>query len=93
VRREAEQQDFQRSPRRPACTECGASFSDERWKATERVGWGASPEPRPSLCGDCDRRFVTDLQQAWPDAHRHQEQGQAVPEQKAGGTWLSRFRR
>ncbi|MEU0671999.1 hypothetical protein ABZ330_03780 [Streptomyces sp. NPDC006172] len=94
VRRGAEQQGFQRSPHRPVCTECGAAFTDERWKATERrVGWGAFSEPRPSLCGDCDRRFVTDLQQAWPDAHRHEEQGQAVPEQKAGGTWLSRFRR
>ncbi|MDX2629781.1 replication-relaxation family protein [Streptomyces scabiei] len=93
VRRGAEQQSFQRSPHRPVCTECGASFTDERWKATERVGWGASPEPRPSLCGDCDRRFVTDLQQAWPDEPRHEERGQAVPEQKAGGTWLSRFRR
>ncbi|MFJ3513118.1 replication-relaxation family protein [Streptomyces luteogriseus] len=93
VRRGAEQQSFQRSPHRPVCTECGASFTDERWKATERAGWGASPEPRPSLCGDCDRRFVTELQQAWPGEHRHEEQGQAVPEQKAGGTWLSRFRR
>lgn len=62
-----EQQSFQRSPHCPVCTECGASFTDERWKAAERVGWGASPEPHPSLCGDCDRRSVTDLQQAWPD--------------------------
>ncbi|MFG2220424.1 replication-relaxation family protein [Streptomyces sp. NPDC048685] len=93
VRGGAEQQNFQREARRPVCTDCGATFTDERWKAIERVGWGASPEPRPSLCGDCDRRFVTDVQQAWPDEHRHQEQGQALPEQKAGGTWLSRFRR
>lgn len=35
-------------------------LTDERWKAIERVGWGASPDPRPSLCEDCDRRFVTD---------------------------------
>lgn len=91
--RGAEPLSFQRSPYRPVCTECGATFTDERWKATERVGWGASSEPRLSLCEDCDRRFVTDLQQAWPDEHRHEEQGQAVPEQKAGGTWLSRFRR
>jgi hypothetical protein len=34
-----------------------------------------------------------DLQQAWPDEPRHEERGQGVPEQKAGGTWLSRFRR
>ncbi|MFG2987309.1 hypothetical protein ACGFYQ_39765 [Streptomyces sp. NPDC048258] len=60
------------------CTDCGAKFTDERWKAIERVGWGAPQEPRPSLCEDCDQRFVTDVQ--------------ALPEQKAGGTWLSRFR-
>lgn len=93
VRRGAEQQSFQRSPHRPVCTECGATFTDERWKATERVGWGAAAEPNPTLCEDCDRRFVTDLQQAWSDEHWHEERGQAVPEQKAGGTWLSRFRR
>lgn len=94
VHRGAEQPTFQREARRPVCTECGAEFTDERWKAIERSGWGVPQEPRPSLCGDCDRRYVTDVQQAWPGARRHQEQqGQAVPEQKAGGTWRSRFRR
>lgn len=83
----------EREVRRPVCTGCGATFIDERWKAIERVGWGASPEPRPTLCTDCDRQFVTDMHQAWPDEHRHQEQEQALPEQKSGGTWLSRFRR
>ncbi|WP_248511479.1 hypothetical protein [Streptomyces sp. D2-8] len=94
VHRGAEQPTFQREARRPVCTECGVEFTDERWKAIERAGWGVPQEPRPSLCGDCDRRYDTDVQQAWPGARRHQEQqGQAVPEQKAGGTWLSRFRR
>ncbi|MER6409291.1 hypothetical protein ABT269_38855 [Streptomyces viridosporus] len=86
----------EREARRPVCTDCGAEFTDERWKATERVVWGASPEFRPTLCGDCDRRFETDWEQAGPgENHRHEErdQDQAVPEQKAGGTWLSRFRR
>ncbi|WP_437105474.1 hypothetical protein [Streptomyces sp. enrichment culture] len=82
-----------RSSWRIRCTNCGAEFTDERWRAVERVGWGTAQEPRPSLCGDCDRQADTDVQQAWPGAHRHQEHDQAVPEQKAGGTWLSRFRR
>ncbi|MFC9624878.1 hypothetical protein ACFTXM_34585 [Streptomyces sp. NPDC056930] len=82
----------EREVRRPVCTDCGATFTDERWKAIERVGWGVSQESRPSLCGDCDQRFVTDIHQAWPHEHRHQEQGQDPPEQKAGSTWLSRFR-
>ncbi|MFI8007925.1 replication-relaxation family protein [Streptomyces sp. NPDC086010] len=89
VRGETGQHSFQRQGRRPVCTECGATFTDERWKATERVGWGASPEPRPTLCGDCDRQFVTDVQDAWADEPPHQEQEQAVPAQKTG-RWFSR---
>ncbi|MFE3907273.1 hypothetical protein ACFXPY_45425 [Streptomyces sp. NPDC059153] len=93
VRRGAEQQNYQREALRPVCTECGANFTDERWKAIEHVGWGVPPEPRPSLCDDCDQRYVTDVHQAWPHEHRHQQQGQPLPEQKADGTCLSRFRR
>ncbi|MHB0895709.1 hypothetical protein [Streptomyces sundarbansensis] len=53
-------------------------------------------EARPTLCGDCDQQYVTDIQQAWPGTtHQEpeQDQEQTLPEQKAGGTWLSRFRR
>ncbi|GGS83399.1 hypothetical protein GCM10010253_67430 [Streptomyces badius] len=53
-------------------------------------------EPRPTLCGDCDQQYVTDIQQAWPGTTHQgpeQDQEQTLPEQKAGGTWLSRFRR
>ncbi|MFJ2774354.1 hypothetical protein [Streptomyces sp. NPDC087300] len=83
--------DFRRNPRRPVCTQCGADFTDERWRATERVGWGSTAqESRPTLCGDCDQRHETDWKQAWPAASRDQEQ--AVSEQKATG-WLSRLRR
>ncbi|MFF8732193.1 hypothetical protein ACF073_37865 [Streptomyces sp. NPDC015171] len=83
-----------RYPRRPRCTEWKAAFTDERWKAVKRTGWGTVPmEARPTLCGDCDQQYVTDVQQAWSDEPWHEEPGQAVPEQKAGGTWLLRFRR
>ncbi|WP_327372403.1 replication-relaxation family protein [Streptomyces sp. NBC_01216] len=57
--------DFWPAPQRPVCTECGAAFTDERWKATARVGWSPSPAKRPSLCGDCDQRFEADLEQTW----------------------------
>ncbi|WP_329324686.1 hypothetical protein [Streptomyces luteogriseus] len=40
----------------------------------------------------CDRQFVTDLQQAWPDESRHEEQDQAVPEQRKATGWFSRLR-
>ncbi|MFJ9797710.1 hypothetical protein [Streptomyces sp. NPDC101145] len=83
---------FLRYARRPDCTECGAAFTDERWQAVEHAGWGTPPEPRPSLCGDCDRWYVSNAQQAWSDEHRHEEQDQAVPEQKTTG-WFSRLRR
>ncbi|NEA46884.1 replication-relaxation family protein [Streptomyces sp. SID10815] len=90
----AERKHFLRYARRPRCTECRAAFTDERWQAVERTGWDALPlEARPTLCGDCDQRYGTDAQQAWSHEPRHEERGQAVPEQKAGGTWLSRFRR
>ncbi|MFJ6438596.1 hypothetical protein [Streptomyces sp. NPDC091416] len=85
VRGEAEPNDS-RAPQRPVCTECGAAFADERWKATARLGWSRSPAKRPSLCEDCDRRFESDLEQTWGVSHRQEEQDQAVPEQKAGGT-------
>ncbi|MEU3901919.1 replication-relaxation family protein [Streptomyces sp. NPDC045251] len=85
---------FLRFARRPCCTECRTAFTDERWQAVERTGWDAlPPEAHPTLCGECDQRYVTDVQQAWSDEPRHEEQGQAVPGQKARGTWLSRFRR
>lgn len=89
--------DFWRYPNRPVCAECRTPFTDEQWKAVNRTGWGpVRMEPRPTLCGDCDQQYVTDIQQAWPGTtHQEpeQDQEQSLPEQKAGGTWLSRFRR
>ncbi|MFF3315870.1 hypothetical protein ACFYV5_10205 [Streptomyces sp. NPDC003035] len=52
VRRAAQEQEAkkaaEREARRPVCTECGAAFTDERWKATERVGW--LPQSPTRLC-------------------------------------------
>ncbi|MFF7183201.1 hypothetical protein [Streptomyces sp. NPDC008121] len=90
-------QEFMRFPHRPRCTECKAAFTDERWQAVNRTGWGPVPmESRPTLCGDCDRKEREGIkrsfdEQGWTAGPRHQ--GQAPPEQKAGGTWLSRFSR
>ncbi|MFD4635499.1 hypothetical protein ACFVYR_37830 [Streptomyces sp. NPDC058284] len=96
-RPEAGPHDFRRNTRRPVCTQCGADFTDERWQATERVGWGTTQEPRPTLCGACDQRHENDWEQAWPGVkvkrlEQDQEHDRAVPEQKATG-WLSRLRR
>ncbi|MGF0167597.1 replication-relaxation family protein [Streptomyces koyangensis] len=97
----AKQTNFLRYPRRPRCTQCKAAFTNERWKEVERIG---SPtvrmDARPTLCGDCDRKEQEGIERSfdeygWTAGPRHQEQHQeqALPEQKAGGTWLSRFRR
>ncbi|WP_431040421.1 hypothetical protein [Streptomyces sp. P9-1] len=95
VRGEAGSDDFWPAPQRPVCTECGAAFTDERWKATKRVGWGPSPAKCPSLCWDCDQRFEADLDRAWGvsprQEERDQEEDQAVPKQKGTG-WFSRLR-
>ncbi|MFF3735524.1 replication-relaxation family protein [Streptomyces sp. NPDC002476] len=89
----AERDRFLRYARRPRCTECKAAFTDERWQAVERTGWGTVPmEARPTLCGDCDQQYVTDVQ-AWSGTMRQEpEQDQSVPQQKTTG-WLSRLRR
>ncbi|WP_331738030.1 replication-relaxation family protein (plasmid) [Streptomyces sp. NBC_00637] len=95
VRSEAGRDDFWPDPQRPVCTECGAAFTDERWKATKPVGWTRSPAKRPSLCGDCDQRYEADLDLTWGVSPRQeeqdQEQDQAVPKQKGTG-WFSRLR-
>lgn len=55
-----------------------------------------SGRPRPissrTLCEDCKQRAITAERQAEHTEHGHQVQDQGVPEQKAGGSWLSRFR-
>ncbi|MEV2255854.1 replication-relaxation family protein [Streptomyces sp. NPDC050147] len=81
----------EREARRPVCTGCRAKFTDERWKAIEPAGWGTPPDTHLYLCDDCKQRAITAERQA-EQARPEQEHDQAVPEQKAGGTWLSRFR-
>ncbi|MEU9108872.1 replication-relaxation family protein [Streptomyces xanthophaeus] len=97
---EVDPHEFRRYPRRPVCTECGGQFTDERWEAVNRVGWGAVPqETRPSLCEGCDQRYTADVRDGWSDRpprqqrqEQEEQQEQALPEEKAEG-WFSRFRR
>ncbi|MEW2116190.1 hypothetical protein AB0945_13530 [Streptomyces sp. NPDC005474] len=49
-------------------------------------------ETHPHLCDDCKQRAITAEPQAQRPASEHQEHDPAVPEQKNGGTWMSRFR-
>ncbi|MEU1010996.1 hypothetical protein [Streptomyces sp. NPDC005890] len=89
LRRVAQERAAEQEARRPMCVGCGTRFTGERWKAIEPAGWDDPRETHPHLCDDCEQRAITAERQA---EHGHQEQDQAVPEQKAGGTWLSRFR-
>ncbi|MFF9490231.1 replication-relaxation family protein [Streptomyces sp. NPDC014676] len=92
LRRAAEQQRAEREARRPVCVGCGTRFTDARWKAIEPAGWGVPRETHPHLCDDCKQQAVTAECQAEHTEDGHQVQDRAVPEQKAGSTWLSRFR-
>ncbi|MFE2038596.1 hypothetical protein ACFXBB_36320 [Streptomyces scopuliridis] len=67
-------------------------FTHERWKAIDGADWGTPRDTHPHLCDDCKQRAVTVEHQAERAQHALQEQDQPVPEQKADGTWLSRFR-
>ncbi|MER6717156.1 hypothetical protein [Streptomyces sp. NPDC000877] len=93
MRRIAAQHRAEREARRPVYAGCGTRFTDERWKAIEPAGWDAPCETHPHLCDDCKQRAITAERQAEQAVPGHQEHDQAMPEQKAGGTWLSRFRR
>jgi hypothetical protein len=92
LRRAAEQKRAEREARRPVCAVCGTRFTDARWKAIEPAGWDAPRETHPHLCDDCKQRAITAERQAEQAGHEHQEHDQAVPEQRADGGWLSRFR-
>ncbi|MER6075366.1 replication-relaxation family protein [Streptomyces sp. NPDC001817] len=90
LRRAAAQQRAEREARRPVCADCGTRFTDKRWKALEPAGWDVPRETHPHLCDDCKQRAITAERQAEHTEPEHQDQ--AVLEQKAGGTWFSRFR-
>lgn len=74
------------------CAGCGTQFTDERWEAIEPAGRDAPRDTHSHLCDDCKQRAITAKRQAEHTEHGDQEHDQAVPGQKAGGTWLSRFR-
>ncbi|MFD5634824.1 replication-relaxation family protein [Streptomyces sp. NPDC127077] len=97
-RRRKERVAAEREARRPVCTSCGHTFTDERWAAVDVQGWDRSRESHPHLCEDCQDQTVTTVQRADGDERERQEQERLGLEaeeqdavQKAGG-WFSRFR-
>ncbi|MEV5620530.1 replication-relaxation family protein [Streptomyces bacillaris] len=60
VRRAAREQDAkkaaEREARRPACADCGAKFTDERWEQTKTTDWGTATDSHPQLCDDCKQQ-------------------------------------
>ncbi|MET9197064.1 replication-relaxation family protein [Streptomyces olivaceus] len=92
LRRIAARHKAEKEASRPVCANCGTRFTDERWKAIEPAGWDAPRETHPHLCHDCKQRAITAERQAEQAGPEPQEHEQAVPEQRAEGGWLSRFR-
>ncbi|MGW2560953.1 hypothetical protein ACWCXB_17250 [Streptomyces sp. NPDC001514] len=86
----AEQKAAEREASRPVCADCGAKFTDQRWKAIHPTGWDAPKDIHPYLCEDCKYQAVTAVRQQQANGE-HQEHEQPRPEQKAGD-WLSRLR-
>ncbi|MFE4801679.1 replication-relaxation family protein [Streptomyces sp. NPDC056708] len=54
---EEQRRAVEREARRPVCSECGAKFTDQRWKETTVRGyaWQAGD---PSMCASCDAEKV-----------------------------------
>ncbi|MFJ2630014.1 hypothetical protein ACIO6T_43545 [Streptomyces sp. NPDC087532] len=93
--RREEERAAEREAARPACADCGAKFTDDRWRA---VGYSHRPESHKHLCEDCQSRAVAAKKQAEADERERQEQEQLrqqaeveAPAQKAG-RWRPRFR-
>ncbi|MER5554871.1 hypothetical protein ABT001_24915 [Streptomyces sp. NPDC002793] len=65
VRRAAQEQAAkkaaEREARRPVCTGCGATFTDERWEAAQGQAreWGTLKDSHPHLCDACKHTTVT----------------------------------
>ncbi|CAM5553967.1 hypothetical protein SBADM41S_11274 [Streptomyces badius] len=79
-RRREEEQAAAREARRPTCADCGAKFTDERWRA---VGYTRNPESHQHLCEDCQSRAVAAEQQAKADERERQEQLRRQAEESA----------
>ncbi|MFF0198870.1 hypothetical protein ACFYT5_38815 [Streptomyces anulatus] len=82
---------------RPRCTECKAAFTDERWQAVERTGWGPLPQERhPTLCETCAQEYDDSIKNDWSDSRtcefpEERPEPRPVPKPKSGG-WFSRLR-
>ncbi|MFF4179445.1 replication-relaxation family protein [Streptomyces sp. NPDC001750] len=53
--RRAEREAAEREAKRPVCTQCGAKFTDERWREKERSSWHGKWDV---LCGACAEASV-----------------------------------
>jgi hypothetical protein len=85
-RRAAKQREAEQEARRPVCRDCERKFTDERWEEINDTDWSTPRDTHPHLCDGCKQQAVRREAEA-----ELQEHDQAVPEQKAGGAWFSRF--
>ncbi|MFD5748993.1 hypothetical protein [Streptomyces sp. NPDC127033] len=99
-RRRAVREAAAREAARPVCTDCGRTFTDDRWEAVGYTRDWSRRQSHPYLCEDCQSRAVAAQQQAEADEHERERQEQEhlrqdeeaeQATQKTGG-WFSRFR-
>lgn len=69
-RRQAERKAAEREAQRPACTRCGAKFTDERWQSVIQTSWRSTGD---NLCGPCWKEDV-DRAEAERAARREAEE-------------------
>lgn len=81
-RRREEERTAAREAARPACANCGAKFTDDRWQA---VGYTRNPESHKHLCEDCQSRVVVAEQWAEADERERQEQEQLRQQAEEAG--------
>ncbi|MBT2446023.1 replication-relaxation family protein [Streptomyces sp. ISL-43] len=77
-----------RERERPSCTECGAKFTDARWRRVNAQGWDTEAEPHPTLCDDCKDTLANNRLHGVAEKNQTKE---AAAEHKGRGL-LSRLR-
>ncbi|MFD3612169.1 replication-relaxation family protein [Streptomyces atroolivaceus] len=81
AREEERRREEERQARRPTCADCGAKFTDDRWRAVRYTH--RRPESHKHLCEDCHSQAVAAEQQAKADEREHQAQLRRQAEEAA----------
>ncbi|MFI5808678.1 ATP-binding protein [Streptomyces sp. NPDC051561] len=86
--REEQRRKAERDARRPRCTSCQNTFSDDRWEAVENT----PADPHPTLCVACAWRASDAEQTARRQAEQERLRQEAAAEEEAQGRRFFRRR-